>query len=841
MLYTFADTIGRSTRLPLAPLIIVAAAVLTGFVTPGRAQDTVGLGGVDKAQVSAVWMNERAKPGDRNVLAVVFDVVPGWHIASDQGQAVGSDFTPYFTSITVKTEDPRLIFGPARFPRAHKLPVGGLPDPIAVFDGRVVVYLPMTFADDAETGEIEVQVVAEYQACDDKTCDFPQAVTVSAKVTLVGQDVPIEATTRRAELFADYLRERSTQAQQARLPDAQWPSPDGGRLQARAVWQNAEVRPGALAVLAVVLDVEPNWHIASDQAQSVEAGFLPSFTTITINTDDPRLTFGQAQFPKPDILPLGGLPDPIAVFDGRTVVYLPVVVARDAKPGPIDVQVTVNYQACDDKTCDFPAKASMSAAVTVIQADAQITASPGPASLFLGFDPTVFAMMGVDVTPEASASSTPEPKSSVWEVDFYLFKLSPTSPATFALFLVLAAIGGALLNFTPCVLPVIPIKILGLAQTAGNRRRTLALGSLMAAGVVTFWLGLGVAIVGVSGFTAANQLFQYPAFSIGVGAVIAVMAVGMCGLFAVRLPNWVYAINPKHDSYTGSFGFGIMTAVLATPCTAPMMGSAAAGSVTQPPAVILATFAAIGLGMAIPYFILSANPKLVDHLPRSGPGSELLKQVMGLLMLAAAALFIGAGISGTLSDGTEAAPKGHWWIVGGLVAAAGVWLIVRVFPATPSPVKRGIFVTLGLATVIAAAAGAAALSHQAQGEDALIDWVYYTPERFEEALAEGNVVLLDFTADWCANCHLLELTVLNTDDVSSMLRGKGYVAMKVDLTGGYPDGKKMLGKTGAVMIPWLVIFAPDGREVFKADWYTAGQITDSLTRARQQPALLTSN
>jgi len=94
----------------------------------------------------------------------------------------------------------------------------------------------------------------------------------------------------------------------------------------------------------------------------------------------------------------------------------------------------------------------------------------------------------------------------------------------------------------------------------------------MAAGVVTFWLALGIAIASVKSFTASNQLFQYPAFTITVGVIIAIMAVGMCGLFTLKLPNFVYSITPKHGSYAGSFGFGIMTAVLSTLCTAPLMG-----------------------------------------------------------------------------------------------------------------------------------------------------------------------------------------------------------------------------------------------------------------------------
>jgi thiol:disulfide interchange protein DsbD len=629
-------------------------------------------------------------------------------------------------------------------------------------------------------------------------------------------------------------------AGQARAQDVMGMDDMGEKAQVSTKWLHDTAQPNGQNVLAVVFDVVPHWHIASDEAQAVKSNFNPSFTFVTVTSDDARVTFGPAQYPKAVLMPLGGLPDPIAVFDGRVVVYVPIVVAGDAEPGEVTVQVKAGYQACDDKTCDFPQVVKKTATFKVAAAG-EAASVPATGGLFDKFDPAAF---GALMQGEAPAGAEPVPQAvapaEAEIVDFYFFKVDPSNGLGFAVFLLAAAVGGALLNFTPCVLPVIPIKILGLAKTAGNRTKTLALGTTMALGVLAFWLGLGVAIAGVSGFAASNQLFQYPWFSITVGIIIAVMAVGMCGLFAVRLPNFVYSVSPKHDSYTGSFGFGIMTAVLSTPCTAPMMGTAAAWAATKTPGVTLVTFAAIGLGMALPYFILSANPKLVDALPRTGPGSELLKQVMGLLMLAAAAFFVGAGISGMMSDGTEAAPKGHWWVVAGFVAAAGVWLIARLPRATKSPVKRGVFAALGVVTIAAAGLGAVAMTEKGNNHDAPINWVYYTPERFEQALADGHVVLLDFTADWCANCHLLEHTVLNTDAVTEMLDGQDYVAMKVDLTGGYPDGQLKLKETGSVTIPWLVIFAPDGREVFKANWYTATQITDALTQAKQS-ALANAN
>ena len=172
---------------------------------------------------------------------------------------------------------------------------------------------------------------------------------------------------------------------------------------------------------------------------------------------------------------------------------------------------------------------------------------------------------------------------------------------------------------------MIPLKIIGLSQAAhGSRSKCFALGVVMSAGVVAFWMALGTAIATIKGFDTTSQLFQKPEFTIAVGVIIAIMAVGMAGFFTVNLPDWVHLVDAKHDSYAGSFLFGIMTAVLSTPCTAPLMGTAVFWATTQGPATILTVFAAVGTGMALPYLVLSANPKWIDSMPRTGPASDLI-------------------------------------------------------------------------------------------------------------------------------------------------------------------------------------------------------------------------
>jgi thiol:disulfide interchange protein DsbD len=120
----------------------------------------------------------------------------------------------------------------------------------------------------------------------------------------------------------------------------------------------------------------------------------------------------------------------------------------------------------------------------------------------------------------------------------------------------------------------------------------------------------------------------------------------MLGLYAVRLPQFLYMFNPQSDTMSGSFLMGVFAAILSTPCTGPLLGATIAWVATQPSAIAFLTLLAMGFGMAFPYVLLTAKPSWLARVPRTGPGSELVKQVMGLLLLAVAAYFIGTAAVG---------------------------------------------------------------------------------------------------------------------------------------------------------------------------------------------------
>ncbi len=588
------------------------------------------------------------------------------------------------------------------------------------------------------------------------------------------------------------------------------------------VTSNGKVRPGDDAVIAVVLDIDPPFHI-NPAGEPPEPNLIP--TTLSVLEAPSGLTLGTSQFPEAQSVEVrfGGTPRNIQALAGHVKIYVPVKVSPDITLGEHRVKLKLNYQACNETNCLFPVKQEISVAIDVAREAS--TASADEVEIFRGFH-------------QATGAQPQEVKLDFfgWEV-----RVSASTGWGFAALLGLAGLGGLLLNFTPCVLPVIPIKIMGLSKAAESRSRTLLLGAVMSFGVVLFWLVLAGIVAGTSkaieqwgtkptwGLSSSNELFQHPWFTITIGLIITLMSIGMCGLFSIRLPQFVYLITPKRESLTGSLLFGVMTAILSTPCTAPFMGGAAAWSIKQPPSVVLLIFATIGVGMALPYMILSAFPSLVDRMPRTGPASELIKQIMGLLMLAAGVYFVGSGISGLLASPVDPPSRLFWWAVGIVVAAAGLWLAYRTVCLSRRPIFRAVFVSLGLVMCAAGLVGAKRLADQGP-----INWIYYTPERLAQAQAEGNAVLLDFTAEWCANCKFLEHTVLYRDEVVAALQQPGIVPMKVDLTAPNRAGNEKLNAVGRVMIPALVVVTPDGREILNSDAYTVDQVLEAIKKARRQ-------
>ena len=598
----------------------------------------------------------------------------------------------------------------------------------------------------------------------------------------------------------------------------------GPQVQVSALGRYGQVAQGAQQTVAVVMNHSPGFHSWPDEAQLVIPSwlgddFFPIQTQLVLARASAGLSLEPARiaWPQPQPVPVDflmtGTKQDLLSFKDRAVILVTVNVAADAPVGPASVELKLTYQSCDETTCYQPEEPVLKVDFAVVPAgtDFMATAAPDPANDF------------------GAGAAAANDGGVAFNFFGKQFRVASAGVLGLLTLLLLAALGGLLLNFTPCVLPVLPIKIMGMSRAAGDPRRLAVLGLVMSAGVIAFWLVIGGAIAFVAGFTAISSLFQTSWFSLVVGLFVAVMALGMLGLFEVVLPQAVYRYQPKQETLPGAFGFGIMTAVLSTPCTAPFMGTAAAWAARQQSAITLTTFAAIGAGMALPYLILSLRPGMLAKVPRTGPASNVLKQVMGLLMLAVAVFFLGIPIAGALRQAPAPASRDYWWGVAALVVAAAAWLVWRTVQLTPHRGRRLFFGAAGTLVALGMLSLAPGLTSQGP-----IDWVYYSPEKLAAVQAEGKVAVIDFTAEWCLNCKTLEKTVLHRPQITALLEAPNVVPIKVDLTGDNPDGRRLLNEMGAVGIPLLAVIGPGtdyatGKLTF--DSYTVDVVQRAVSKA----------
>jgi thiol:disulfide interchange protein DsbD len=384
-------------------------------------------------------------------------------------------------------------------------------------------------------------------------------------------------------------------------------------------------------------------------------------------------------------------------------------------------------------------------------------------------------------------------------------------------FLFSGFLGGLILNLMPCVLPVISLKLFSFISQAGESpRRILLHGMAFAAGIFAWFLGLAVLVITLkstgSQVTWGAFQFQNPLFVVGLSVLVFLFALNLFGLFEITLPG--SATNSldraaHRQGYWGSFFQGLFATLLATPCTAPFLGSALGFAFGQSSLVILAMFASVSLGMSFPYILLSARPGWRRWIPKPGTWMERLKQFMGFPLLATNLWLLWVLQN---QRGNEAALMllslflllGFCaWLYGALAAGA----------SRSGTVVRLLILLLAI-TMIVLAARRITLAEPVTGavtnsEDG-IPWMPYSPESLASLRKEGKPVLLDFTASWCLTCQFNERTAINVPAVRQLIKEKGITAMKGDWTNSDPIITAALKLFGRVGVP-LVVFYPAGK------------------------------
>jgi thiol:disulfide interchange protein DsbD len=384
----------------------------------------------------------------------------------------------------------------------------------------------------------------------------------------------------------------------------------------------------------------------------------------------------------------------------------------------------------------------------------------------------------------------------------------------------LAFVGGMILNLMPCVFPVLFLKGLALAQSAGEERGAMRRhGVVYALGIlVSFWAIVAALLIARAGGHHAGWGFQLqsPAFLAVLASFLFFFALSLAGLFDIGLSlTSVGGELAQKPGYAGSFFTGVLATVVATPCAAPFMGTAIGFALTQTAGVTFAVFTALALGLAAPYLLLSWQPAWVKLLPKPGAWMETLKQFASLFLFGTAIWLV--WVYGQLYGAGEGVNQVALLLGCFLVLAIAGWALGRWPAKWASGIAAAVLIALGLAIPLSqvrsarreASASAAAAGSAANGAAAAnldIAWQPYSDQALQAARAAGRPVFIDFTAAWCLSCQVNERIALKTDEVEAALRKGGFVTMKADWTNEDPAITQELASLGRASVPTYAIY-----------------------------------
>ncbi len=563
--------------------------------------------------------------------------------------------------------------------------------------------------------------------------------------------------------------------------------------------------------ITVSITVPDKWHV---NANKVTDEFLkPS----SIEAKAEGIEFGDAVWPAPIREYNEALELEILTFRGTFNVEIPVKgIAKDSDGSEMNydslgTEVTFHYQACDNSICLAPASKT-------IRLNGQLGATGNAAGKASG--------IGVAKKNESNDGSAAENRAEITAGDRDEIASesraggAADNSAGFAgviALLFFAFIGGIILNLMPCVLPVLSLKLFSLIKQAGESRgRLLALGGATTAGILcSFWvLAAVVAAVKAGGGSAGwGMQFQSAGFIAFMVVILTAFAMSFFGIFEIWLP-WNATTRMDAAGHkaglAGAFFTGALLVLLSTPCSAPFLGTAMGFAFTASTPVLFLFFTAAGLGLALPYMLVSAFPKVLKVFPKPGAWMVKLQKVMGVLLLATVAWLLWlvneqAGMSGV----------GMFAVV--VAASVGGSIIVGKFAPPGAAFGREI-ATLGGSIVVIAAVwfaviapqyDAAATEHfnaRMQEQMTADGWYRYSPALIEELAKAKRTVFIDATADWCLTCKTNEAAVLNRDEFRRAMDSLNVALVKADWTRETPEVNALLHSMGKSGVPAYAIY-----------------------------------
>ena len=549
--------------------------------------------------------------------------------------------------------------------------------------------------------------------------------------------------------------------------------------------------------VTVTITIPENWHVNANIA--ADEFLKPSSIEIAAM----GIKFGEPKWPEPikeysEALDLENL-----VFKGEFQVVLPVD-SVEADYDTLTTNVTFHYQACDNSICLAPSKKTIKIGERGIN--------------------------GLGGSLKKNGNEETLAQGDGGNADMSVLVL-----------LLFAFLGGIILNLMPCVLPVLSLKLFSLIKQAGESRgRLLTLGGATTAGILaSFWiLAAVVAAVKAGGGSAGwGMQFQSAGFIAFMTVILTAFAMSFFGVFEIWLP---WSATTKMDAagrkqgIAGAFFTGALLVLLSTPCSAPFLGTAMGFAFTASTPVLFLFFTAAGLGLALPYMLVSAFPAVLKVFPKPGAWMVRLQKAMGVLLLATVVWLLWivneqAGLSGVGIFAAIAVASIACSVLLGKFAPPGVSFAREAAGLSLCIVA---LVSLWFAALapqydIAATEKFNARMQEQRTEDG---WFRYSPTLIEDFAKAKRTVFIDATADWCLTCKANEAAVLNRDDFRRAMDSLNVALVKADWTRETPEVNALLQSMGKSGVPAYAIY-PEGdatKQIVLPELLTTAAIVEKM-------------
>ncbi len=523
--------------------------------------------------------------------------------------------------------------------------------------------------------------------------------------------------------------------------------------------QYPSVRPGGQSTLAIDFVLAKGWHFyasaenAPGQMNLKLRPFAKEF-----------ITFSEPLFPVSEKYFDASSGKTVDVFSDKFRVFLPFTVSPRAGASTTEpVKIEIEGAVCSDVQCRVP---DFGALLVDVRIDA---AAPMNGPLF---------SIGAPAQPKPAP---PQAGYAPW----------------FAL--VLALLAGLSLNIMPCVWPVLPIVVMRIVeQSKAGGRRSTTMGIAFCSGILAFFGVLAAAnIILRLAFRTVLQWgdqFRHPAFLAVMAMLLVIMALFSFGVLSLRVPSSIGGQGQPAAGLAGSAGMGFLAAILSTPCSFAILAAAFAWAQSQSLATATVAIMTLGIGMAAPYAILTASPGMLKKLPRPGRWMELFKKTIGFVLLGIALKMVAAL--------PQTARVGALYFA--LILSFCVWMWGGWVDLNTKPLRK--WIIRGIAVALAAGAGWTLLAPPGK---AAIDWQSYDRGLIEKAIKEQRPVLIDFSADWCLSCEVVDRLVYSRKDIAELIKKKNVLAVKADTTQkSFPATQALKDIYNEPGVPVTIVFAP---------------------------------